>query len=124
VSTWQRVLVGGAVGLAGVLLYFLARLSMETAKRPSWGEVVGLGVLGLIGTVLAGVGDRVLEPVMAAVTVRWVIIALLAVAGAACLAGLERARAAMASDGALLTLYCGAFFLMGSAITLAIAELG
>ena len=123
-STWQRVLVGGPVGLAGVLLYFLARLAMETAKRPSWGELVGLAVLGLIGTVLADGGGRVLEPVMASAAVRWVIIALLAVAGAACLAGLARARAAMASDRALIKLYCGAFFLIGSAITLAVAELG
>ena len=123
-STWQRVLVGGAVGLPGVLLYFLARLRMETAKHPSWGEVVGVIVLLFIGTVLTGVGNRVLEPVMASAAVRWVIIALLAVAGAACLAGLARARAAMASDRALIKLYYGAFFLIGSAITLAVAELG
>jgi hypothetical protein len=109
VTTWQRVLIGGAVGLAGVLVYLLARLRMETAKRLSWGEVVGLAVLGIIGMVFAGVGDRVLEPVTVPLRVRWVLIALLAVAGAACLAGLARARAAVASDRALMTSYYGAF---------------
>lgn len=119
-TTWQRVLIGGGIGLMGVALYFVTRLWMETARKVTTGDVVGAVALCLIGMTLAGLGDRVLEPVTVAAWLRWTVIGVAFATGIACYVVVQRAR--VLSDSQLIAVYAVGLFLAFLAIRMFIAE--
>ena len=120
-DTWLRILIGGGVGLVGIAIYVAARLHMETAKKPGWGDVLWLVAIAVVGLLLAGVADRILRPVSAAAWLRWVVIGVAFAACAGCLVGIVRGR--IHSTGRLIATYFGGLFFGLLAIQLLIAEI-
>lgn len=77
---------------------------METARKVTWGGVIGLVIVAGIGMTLAGFGDWILRPVTVATWLRWSIIGAFAVVGVTFYV-LTRRALADDEEGLALVLY-------------------
>ena len=121
-GTWLRVLIGGGIGLLGVALYLVVRLHMETAKKPTWGDIIGMVAVATVGLLLAAVADRILEPVSVAIWLRWTFVGLATATGIACVIAIFRADALLLSDGARIAFYVAGLVLILLAFRVFLAE--